>query len=73
METSIMLLLIILILFSGLSFLVLMNAIKKIGEDVEEMRIDHQQKEISIELDRAFEHKMPTPTFFEPVTVDDLK
>ena len=72
METSIMLLLIILILFSGLSFLVLMNTLKKISEDVEEMRIDATQKKIEKEMNRM-EHKMPTPTFFEPVTVDDLK
>jgi hypothetical protein len=49
-----------------------MNAIKRIGEDVEEMRIDATQKKIEKEMNRM-EHKMPTPTFFEPVTVDDLK
>ena len=68
METSILAMVIILILFDGLSFLVLMNTLKRIAEDVEEMRIDHQQEQVNIELDKAFDSKIPMPTFFDPVT-----
>lgn len=64
--------LVILITFSGVAFLVIMNAIRNLEYSIDVLSAKDTQKKLEQELDR-FEHKMPKPTFYEPVTVDDRK
>ena len=64
--------LVILITFSGVAFLVIMNAIRNVEYSIDVLSAKDTQKKLEQELDR-FEHKMPKPTFYEPVTVDDGK
>lgn len=64
--------LVILITFSGVAFLVIMNAIRNVEYSIDVLSAKDTQKKLEQELDR-FEHKMPKPTFYEPVTVDDRK
>lgn len=72
MEFLITAMLIILITFSGVAFLVIMNAIRNVEYSIDVLSAKDTQKKLEQELDR-FEHKMPKPTFYEPVTVDDGK
>lgn len=72
MEFLMVAMLVILITFSGVAFLVIMNAIRNVEYSIDVLSAKDTQKKLEQELDR-FEHKMPKPTFYEPVTVDDLK
>lgn len=72
MEFLIVAMLVILITFSGVAFLVIMNAIRNVEYSIDVLSAKDTQKKLEQELDR-FEHKMPKPTFYEPVTVDDGK
>lgn len=72
MEFLMVAMLVILITFSGVAFLVIMNAIRNVEYSIDVLSAKDTQKKLKQELDR-FEHKMPKPTFYEPVTVDDRK
>lgn len=72
MEFLMVAMLVILITFSGVAFLVIMNAIRNVEYSIDVLSAKDTQKKLERELDR-FEHKMPKPTFYEPVTVDDRK
>lgn len=72
MEFLMVAMLVILITFSGVAFLVIMNAIRNVEYSIDVLSAKDTQKKLEQELDR-FEHKMPKPTFYEPVTVDDRK
>ena len=72
MEFLMVTMLVILITFSGVAFLVIMNAIRNVEYSIDVLSAKDTQKKLEQELDR-FEHKMPKPTFYEPVTVDDGK
>lgn len=72
MDSAIVILLVVLILFSGVAFILIMNAIRNVEYSIDVLSAKDTQKKLEQELDR-FEHKMPKPTFYEPVTVDDLK
>lgn len=72
MEFLMVAMLVILITFSGVAFLVIMNAIRNVEYSIDVLSAKDTQKKLEQELDR-FEHKMPKPTFYEPVTVDDGK
>ena len=73
MDSTILALVIVLILFTGISFLAIFNLIKGIQDDIDDIRVLFAQKKVDKEISR-FEHKMPTPQFFDPIKdIDDLK
>ena len=72
MDSVIIFLLVVLIIFAGVAFLIITEMLKRIEKDLRVVKKIEANK-VRKETETVLEHKMPKPTFFEPVTVDDLK
>ena len=72
MDSAIVILLVVLIIFSGVAFILNTEMLKRIEKDLKVVKKIEANK-VRKETETVLEHKMPKPTFYEPVTVDDLK